>query len=633
MTPLVAGSIQAGILGGGGASTPDVFGLYEAEDFIEENLLLDLAPAIKSAGVDLRQFQAGQLGFFTPPGGSIFGLPAEISTTCVLVSLDAVNRAGIATPANDWSQTEAVQFWTDLLANGGNAAYGTSVWGNQWGANGLPGEYMWQSYGASMGNGNFGTKSGLDTSAALSFANWFYPLVQKKVIAPASVSTTDAFNDGQLGTTTLGSWQLFWLVTQMTGVQNYDFWPNPVGPVGHSTTYAGHDFNGVSIATKHPNEAAEFLIWLATSQDWAESMIKLQLVIPPSSTYLERWVSGVRQVAPPLVTKNLTAFITALQAGKGYGYPYFLYDSDNAYQVIGNYTRTILTRATPAEEALSQAASAVALFEKAAAEVAANESATASQIKKAASSTSAYTFSPPSPIGIGTPYTQLPAGWWKMTGGGSSARYTMIAGGADVWSTSDNCTFAYEVSTSSEGTWTCEVTSLANLNGPVLSNWAKVGLMVRGDLSNDSAEVNLEITGGQGIVLANRQAPGDSCTQQAPSSSATTGLIGQANITNPLQPGTQNVLKAPLWLQLQRKGTTWTALTSTDGATFQHAGTVTLNIAGCYVGLFLTAHNDSFTPNAGWATAAFTEVSFTPTAAVQIGTAGPAGEGVKSSAG
>ncbi len=525
-------------------------------------------------------------------------------------------------------------FWKQMIAAAGSnkQVYGTVIWGNMWGS-AIPGEYLWQSYGASLASGNFVTTSGLTSTAAVNFANWFYPLVQQKVIGPASVSNEGGFNSGQLPTTTLGSWQVFWLVTAMTGVTEYDFWPNPIGPIGKSTSYAGHDFYGAAITTKYPKQAAEFLIWLATSQDWAQAMIELQLVIPPSNKYLDNYVAGVKQVAPPLASKNITAFTSALQENQGYGYPLFLYDTGSAYSVIGEYTSAILAGTATAAEGLSQAATALELFEKAAAAEQAIISSTASQLKKAASSTSAYTFGPPSPTGLGTPYTQLPTGWWKVSGTGTSATYTMIAGGADVWAASDNCTFAYEVSTASEGTWTCSVTTLANVNCPELSNWSKVGLMVRGDLSNDSYEVNLEATGGQGVVLATRSAPGDSCQQQGPSSAtATTGLIGQSNLTNALTPGTQNVLKAPIWLQLQRKGTTWTAYTSTDGTTFNKAASYTLDVAGCYVGLFLTAHNDSFTPNAGWATATFTDVSFTPTAAVQIGTAGPAGTGGSSSA-
>ncbi len=98
MTPPGDGPIEAGIEAGGGSTVPDVFGSYGAASYIEGNLVLDLAPYIKEYNVDLSQFQASQMGFVTPPGGHIYGLPAEISTNAILVSLDAVNTAGVTAP-------------------------------------------------------------------------------------------------------------------------------------------------------------------------------------------------------------------------------------------------------------------------------------------------------------------------------------------------------------------------------------------------------------------------------------------------------------------------------------------------------------------------------------------------------
>ena len=369
-----------------GSSTPDVFSGYGAQDLIEQQVLLNLEPYLKQQHVDLTQFEAGQMAFFSPPSGGVFGLPAEISTVAVMLNIGAINDAGLSLPPTDWTQSEAVALWKGLIAGSGNQrSYGTTIWGN---SNGTPGEYLWQTYGASKTNGPFATTSGVATAKGLAFGNWFYPLIPEHVIA-LNVNGTSVFGSSEIASITLGSWQLFSVVTGMSGVDQWDLWPNPVGPVGYETTYAGHDFYGVNRLSKHPEQAVDFLIWLTTSQAWSEALIKLQLVVPPSKEYAASWVSIAQTVAPPLASKNLSAFVGALQAGYGYGAPYFLYDSNDAYTLMGQYTQAIVNGTTTPSEGLTDAANAITKFETDAAQAAASSSAPASHESSAASKESA----------------------------------------------------------------------------------------------------------------------------------------------------------------------------------------------------------------------------------------------------
>lgn len=603
--------VQTEILGGSG---PDVFSGYDPAALIEGGLTLNLEPYIREQKVDLSLFDAGQLGHFVMQGG-VWGLPAELSTTAVLVNLGLIDQLGYPHPAPNWTTSEAAKLWNQLTTT---QRHGHSVWWSI--APGLPGEYLWRSYGASIARHNFSMHSALDTTAALEFANWFYPQLNSGAIQNGIPSTQQIVGEA-VATTTLGSWQLPWAALNLQGM-TWDFYPTPAGPSG-STSYAGRDYYAVSVNTKHPKESAAFLLWLTTSPDWLTNLIRLQLVIPPISTYWSTWVERVKAVAPPLAQKNLGAFVAPALQGKAYAHPAFPYLNDAAYSLIGQYTAKIVSQTMSPAAALPQAVSRVYQFEVNAKTEVATQSGVAKLLNQAKASKSPIQFPAPSAAGIGVPYSTPPSGAITHTGG----TWTLVGDGSDVWSTSDNCVFACLPETASQAQFTCRVTSLQNVDCPHLSQWAKVGLMARMDLSDDSIMVALIASGGNGVFIDTRAYPGSGASQQNETSpTAKTGLIGSQVLTSPENPKTphQNRLLHPVWLRLRRLDGTWTCFTSTDGTTWTQAGTpVSLPMAGCFVGIFCTAHNTSF-GGTGRIRATVDHLDFTPTQLVQLGTPGGA---------
>jgi ABC-type glycerol-3-phosphate transport system substrate-binding protein len=599
--------VQTEILGGSG---PDVFSGFFPSLLLESNLTLDLKPYITEQQIDLSVFDAGQLAHFVTPNG-IYGLPAELSTTAVLVNLGVLDNLGYARPSTTWTTAEAAKLWRQVTTPSRN---GHAAWMSI--ASGLPGEYMWRSFGASIAEHNFSMHSALDSSAALDFANWFYPQVDAGIIA-LGTNMSNVYS-GALVTATVGSWQLPQLATNMTGI-NWALYPAPSGPSG-STSYAGRDYYAVNVRTQHPKEAAAFLLWLTTSKEWLTTLIKLQLVIPPTRPYWSTWVATVQNVAPPLLNKNLEAFVSAAMNGKAYSHPDFQYQSDNAYALIGEYTQNIVNQTMSPQEALSQAVTRVYAFEKAVAAQGVLLQGVSKLLQQASASKTPITFPAPTPTGIGVPSSQPPSGYITHKG----TTWTLVGDGSDVWGTSDNCTFACMPATISQARYTCRVTSLANIDCPHLSQWSKAGLMVRMDLSDDTTMMDIVVSGGNGVFIDTRDAPGASAAQQSSSPTATTGLVGASALTKPENPKTphQNRLLHPIWLRLERKDATWTAFTSSDGTTWTQAGSpMTLEMAGAYIGLCCTSHNDSFSGN-GRIQATFDNVQFTPTLPVQLGSPG-----------
>jgi regulation of enolase protein 1 (concanavalin A-like superfamily) len=164
----------------------------------------------------------------------------------------------------------------------------------------------------------------------------------------------------------------------------------------------------------------------------------------------------------------------------------------------------------------------------------------------------------------------------------SSGVHTVRGAGTDVWSTGDHMRFVYQ-DVSGDFTLLARVASIQNTN-----TWAKAGVMVREDLGAGSRNVFLltSPTASNKYRLQVRAAAGGSTTSAQ-------GLTGTA----------------PVWLKLERAGSTIKAATSPTGASgsWSSFANVTLALnAAVKIGLAVTSHVD-----ATLCTAVFDNVSIT----------------------
>lgn len=142
----------------------------------------------------------------------------------------------------------------------------------------------------------------------------------------------------------------------------------------------------------------------------------------------------------------------------------------------------------------------------------------------------------------------------------TNSNFTM-SGAGDVWSDRDGFHYAYR-SWSGDGAFTVRIDTIAALNP-----WAKGGLMVRESAHPSAAHVSLFTTPGHGVNLQYRPEAG-------------AGMIQAAGRPN----------SAPVWLRLQREGSTLTAFVSDDGAAWSLVGRVAVNLPeDVLLGLALTA--------------------------------------------
>ncbi len=147
----------------------------------------------------------------------------------------------------------------------------------------------------------------------------------------------------------------------------------------------------------------------------------------------------------------------------------------------------------------------------------------------------------------------------------SKGTWAVTGGGGDIFGTSDSFHFVYQP-LAADGSISARVASQTSTN-----TWAKGGLMMRLTTGAGSPYYAVFVTPGKGVVVQWRAVSGGSTTQIG-----TTGTV-------------------PVYLEITRTGTTFSAFTSTDGSawTVVPGSTVTIaNLTGSLLrGFAVTSHD------------------------------------------
>ena len=147
---------------------------------------------------------------------------------------------------------------------------------------------------------------------------------------------------------------------------------------------------------------------------------------------------------------------------------------------------------------------------------------------------------------------------------------TMSGAGADIWNAADEFTFAWKPLTGN-GTITVKVDSVENTH-----EWAKAGVMIRETLDAGSRFAAVYATPGQGVRYQAR-------------------LLNAGSATSDTAMATdeQKALTAPVWIRIERNGTTFNGYYSKDGAKWTamswNPQTITM-VGTIYIGIVMTSH-------------------------------------------
>jgi endonuclease/exonuclease/phosphatase family metal-dependent hydrolase len=213
-------------------------------------------------------------------------------------------------------------------------------------------------------------------------------------------------------------------------------------------------------------------------------------------------------------------------------------------------------------------------------------------------------------VTVETPPTALPTPWLEADVGavgiaGSSSfnggTFTLNAGGTDIWLNSDAFHFVYQ-SWTGDGEIVVDCTGIANPSGAA---WSMAAVMMRQDLTADSAHASMMITTDGKAKFRRRIAPGAATDSDGPTGGTT---------------------YPPRWLKLTRAGNAISAFISSTGASWTQIHTTqTVNMPATILVGFMALRNGS---SAGTCAATFSNVSVSlpaPWQQADIGDTGPDG--------
>ncbi len=601
-----AGAVIAATLAGA-SGVPDIVEsccsdvpTYEGAD-----LLAPLNPYLSTDNIDpYNLFVRGHVEALSV-NGTIYGLPSYDAPPTMYYRQDILDQLGLPYPNPNWTYTEAESIWrsaaslkTSTVRHGATLYSGTEM------------EYLLKGWGSSEMDAAH-TTCLLGSPQCIAAGEWLYGLLLDQVAGYRTDSGGLFGNTPAAVFAMSGGWSLLPAAENLRGVK-WDILPMPTWQAGVSTTFDNIDFYAMLRSSKHPTEAWEFMRWLTTQPDYNLFLMRVNLIGPALTALWDQYETTITAAAPPLRGKSLNYIKEAALSGRAYPHMFFAQGAEQADGILDTWFGKIGARQVSVSEGFTQAATQINAWEKQAGKFFAAQTAALATIRaqKVAPNTN---YAAPSVSGIGVPVQ--PTSYILEHNG----TFTLLGDGQDCYSASDNTTFACMPVTATEGEWSCRVVQVTNLSCPHLSQWAKVGIMARGDLSDDAPDAYVHVTGAHQIEWQARLQPGMTPGGQS-------GLTPNANNSgNLMLPNTKpaaNYLIKPLWLKLSRKGMTWTAYASWDGKTWAQTGTPQLaEMGGCWVGIQACSHNGSFS-NKGYIRAVIDNVSFKPTHLVQVGQIG-----------
>jgi hypothetical protein len=596
------------------------------------NLLLPLDNLIKRDGIDVTKWSSSQINSYrtAAPDHGLYMLPNYFSPLAYVVRLSDFDEKGVERPNPNWTAAEfatAAQQMTKNFSNG-QKRYGAVVqWYQTWLC-----DATWPFYAYKGGNGIVNSEGLADLTAesAIQVGNYLY----EQLFWPGYCTTRDALDPMAHPTAQIKdevTTQLVWGFQPLYHAQYYqgfvwDYYLPPTFPNG-PTCMGTDDFFAIPATTKHPEQAWSLLQYISydpSPTGWQQQNMRISLLEPCLNALWDVWASTLRSVAPPLVNKNLEIFKTMALNGRAFPEDYFPI-GDPQIQTVPDAEITALWK---------HEASVPLAF----AQIQHQMNATLRPLIAAApleEQIAAVVPGPktdyPAPTVQGTGVPALAASQYGVN---ESGTWTVLGAGADISDSADDLIFACGQDDASEATWTCTLSGIANVSEassgqPALSNWTRAGLMARANLSDNAPFAALFVTGYYGFEFAVRPSAGANLVDTSYLFWKLTGSSYQA-LLSPLGTPTPNFVPRPIWLQLQRQGTTWTPLASLDGKTFkQLAPSQSANgLGGAWVGLAASAHNKDFNDK-GYFRATFQNLQgISPTKVVAIGTAGmPPGGG------
>ncbi len=354
-------------------SGPDIVCDYQYAAYVDAGLLAPIEGYLKQSGINPKVWSSSQVAVYQQDG-HMYAVPAYTGIACYAVNLSLFDTAGQPYPEPSWTYTDFQGICKTMTTDvNGTHRYGGMLY--QW-DNMIDGSrWIFNAFGGSLMNDS-GTESNLTLPQSIKAGEWmFQDMYWPGICTTRSIDYQTAFGNGTLVMRTMGSWELLPSVTAYESLTNFKWTilPFPLFPAGRAT-YAGNQFWGLNIQSKHPEQAWEVMAWASASTFWQTYQMQFELVTPTLVDLWDKWISIAEAEVPSLKGQGLSWYADAAQ--KGYGYPplYYKYDDSEVVSQVGSiiyqlYQQTL----TDVPEAFASAAALVDTIEKQAAQQAAGK--------------------------------------------------------------------------------------------------------------------------------------------------------------------------------------------------------------------------------------------------------------------
>jgi multiple sugar transport system substrate-binding protein len=248
-----------------GGTAPDVFYVDDQlmNAFAPSGQLLALDDYMAKAGVSRNDFIPALLTIFTKDGKT-YGLPKDWGTLGLIYLPEVLKAAGVDEPTDKWT-------WDDVRAAAKKISAGGTTGGFCMGADWARFAPFVFSNGGSFASDDFKTAT-LDTPEVKDMATLVSDMYKEKsLVKPADVGASwcgEAIGKKLVGLTTEGGWMVNFMKTTYPDVQ-WKAVQIPNGPKTRADVIFTNAI-GVNAATKYPNAAAAFAIYLTGKANQAE---------------------------------------------------------------------------------------------------------------------------------------------------------------------------------------------------------------------------------------------------------------------------------------------------------------------------------------------------------------------------
>lgn len=265
-----------------GGTAPDVFypATHVAYALARKGVMLSLNDYIERDGIDLAAYDPAILDLYTIDG-ELYCLPIDSAALVVYYNKDIFDAAGVPYPEAGWTWDDflatAQALTQDLDGDGRIDIFGVDQFRNYWPM------VVWSNTGRYLFDDIRNPTEFIAGSdpAAINSVQWIADLTLVHNVMPSDderADISDMFAAGKAAMQVVGHWRF--TQYQTAGI-NFNVAPLPIGEYGEPVNRADGSCFAISASTAHPEEAWEFVKFLAgPDSEGVNLLLDLQVMTP-----------------------------------------------------------------------------------------------------------------------------------------------------------------------------------------------------------------------------------------------------------------------------------------------------------------------------------------------------------------